>query len=78
LTTLTRQACEVYTQWCNGDIYGYEIAMITVCPCCGEERSRPLGSCWGFFGMESCLAEATAAVEGGPPSENDAYALEAP
>ena len=58
-----RQACDAYTQWCNGDIYGYEIAMITVCPCCGQERCRPLESCWGFFGMKYCLAEAAAAVE---------------
>ena len=57
-----RQACEVYTQWCNGDIYGYEIARINACPCCGEEKPEPVDSCWGFFGLDECLSEAQAAV----------------
>src|SRR5262249_22422966 len=26
-----RQACEVYTQWCNGEVYGYEIARVAAC-----------------------------------------------
>ena len=24
-----RQACDAYTQWCNGDVYGYEIERVT-------------------------------------------------
>ena len=35
-----RQACEPYTQWCNGDVYGYEVERVTTCPHCGEESSR--------------------------------------
>ena len=35
-----RQACDAYTQWCNGEVYGYEIERVTVCPCCDEERRR--------------------------------------
>jgi len=73
-----RQACEVYTQWCNGQVYGYEVALITVCPCCQQEQSRPLESCWGFFGMESCLTEAAAAVEAGHPTGGDDCALQTP
>jgi hypothetical protein len=57
-----RQACDAYTSWCNGDVYGYEIRRVTVCPCCDEERSEMIDSCWGFYGIETCLAEARAAV----------------
>ncbi len=32
-----RQACEAYTQWCNGDVYGYEVERVTACAHCGEE-----------------------------------------
>jgi hypothetical protein len=53
-----RQACDAYTQWCNGDIYGFEIARIDICPCCGEEKAEPLESCWGIYGLEECRAEA--------------------
>jgi hypothetical protein len=58
-----RQACDAYTGWCNGDIYGYEIARISVCPCCGEEKSESVESCWGFFGRETCLSEARVALD---------------
>src|SRR5215469_10678589 len=36
-----RQSCDVYTQWCNGAVYGYEVARLCTCECCGEERARP-------------------------------------
>lgn len=55
-----RQACEVYTQWCNGDIYGFEIERITECPCCGEEKAVPIESCWGIYDLDECRAEARA------------------
>jgi hypothetical protein len=58
-----RQACDAYTQWCNGDVYGYEIEHITTCPHCGEESTESLDSCWGFYGLDYCLGEAKAAVE---------------
>ena len=57
-----RQACDAYTLWCNGDVYGYEIRRVTVCPCCGDERSEMVDSCSGFFGLEECLSEARSAV----------------
>jgi hypothetical protein len=57
-----RQACQAYTQWCNGDIYGYEVARINACPCCGEEKPEAVESCWGFYGLDECLSEAQAAV----------------
>jgi hypothetical protein len=42
-----RQACEAYTQWCNGDVYGYEIERARTCPCCGGDQPETLESCWG-------------------------------
>jgi hypothetical protein len=57
-----RQACEVYTGWCNGDVFGYAVSRILRCDACEGEREEPLDSCWGFFGLEDCLAEATASL----------------
>lgn len=57
-----RQSCEVYSMWCNGQVYGYEVELIVVCPCCDQEQPRPIGSCWGFYGLDSCLSEATACI----------------
>ena len=57
-----RQACEAYAQWCNGDVYGYEIHRLTACGACHGERPEPVESCWGFYGLENCLAEARAMV----------------
>jgi hypothetical protein len=57
-----RQACEAYTQWCNGDVYGFNVERVTTCPHCGKESAESLDSCWGFFGMDTCLSEAQAAV----------------
>jgi hypothetical protein len=50
-----RQACEAYTLWCNGEVYGYEVARITTCACCGSEHAEPVESCWGFFGLDECF-----------------------
>ena len=63
-----RQACDAYTGWCNGDVYGYAIEKVSTCPCCGEERAEPVDSCWGFYGLEHCLSEARAAVPEGTAS----------
>jgi hypothetical protein len=52
------QACEVYSQWCNGDVYGYEIERVAICPHCGEESTEAVDSCWGFYGLDECLSEA--------------------
>jgi hypothetical protein len=58
-----RQACDVYTQWCNGEVYGYGIERIVTCPACGIDKPEPVDSCWGFYGLDYCLGEAAAAVE---------------
>lgn len=57
-----RQACDVYTQWCNGDVYGYAIERIAACQACDAEKATMLDSCWGIFGLDACLNEAEAAV----------------
>ena len=54
-----RQACDAYTNWCNGDVYGFEITRITTCTCCGAEQSEPLESGWGFYAPDECLRTAT-------------------
>ncbi len=58
-----RQACDAYTDWCNGDVYGYEIEKVSSCPNCGQEEAEPVESCWGFYGLDYCLSEARAVVE---------------
>ena len=63
-----RQACDAYTQWCNGDVYGYDVENISVCPHCGEQTSEAIDSCWGFYGLDNCRNEAQSAIrEGGQP-----------
>ena len=71
-----RQACEVYTQWCNGDVYGIEITRIVTCPCCGEGKEEPVESCWGYYGLEDCLAEARAMVAARSTEFADADAVD--
>lgn len=57
------QACDVYTQWCNGEVYGYEIEHVTACDACSAERVVCVDSCWGFYGLDDCRAEARQSVE---------------
>jgi hypothetical protein len=57
-----RQACDAYTDWRNGEIYGFDIAHIHTCPCCGEEQTESVESVWGFYGLEACRAEARDAL----------------
>ena len=64
-----RQACEAYTQWCNGDVYGYEIERVTTCAHCGEESAESLESCWGFYGLDCCRSEAQASLQAYHPSD---------
>jgi hypothetical protein len=63
-----RQACEAYTQWCNGDVYGYEVERVATCPACGSEEAASVDSCWGFLGLDSCLSEAQDAVQARMPT----------
>jgi hypothetical protein len=47
----------VYDQYLRGDVYGYEIL---------DEDGECLDSCWGFFGLDSCVEEAKSALERSP------------
>ena len=60
-----RQACDAYTQWCNGEVYGYEVLRVTACPGCEADRTEPVDGCWGFFGLDACLSEALGAIRAG-------------
>jgi len=73
-----RQACEVYTLWCNGGVYGYEITRLSACGQCGCEQAQPVDSCWGFYGLEECRAEALAAIPAHDPSAKPPMPLELP
>jgi hypothetical protein len=57
-----RQACEAYTQWCNGEVFGYEVERVTTCPACGNGQAEAVDSCWGFYGLATCLSEAQSAM----------------
>lgn len=57
-----REACEFYTQWCNGDIYGYEVERLTTCDHCGSEQASVIAGCWGFYGLDACRDEAESAA----------------
>ena len=57
-----RQACEAYTQWCNGEVYGYEVEQLSACDHCGTERATIIDSRWGCFGLDYCLSEARASI----------------
>lgn len=59
---------ETYTCWCNGEVYGYEIADVTHCKECGHEIVKPVedGSCWGFYGndIDSMAEQVRDALDG--------------
>ncbi len=53
------QACDAYTDWCNGSVYGYTIKAFEVKYDGSEEyqdyeHKHPIkdDSCWGFYGLE--------------------------
>ena len=64
------QACDAYSQWCNGDIYGYSVERIGVCPTCNDEHAEPIDNCHGYYGWDACLAEARAIVTAQPTLGN--------
>lgn len=51
-----RHFLDTYTAWANGEVYGYAIERLPS----GSEPAEPLDSCWGFYGMDTCLSEAEA------------------
>ena len=53
---MAEQDMETYTQWANGEVYGYDITGIK-----GYEFED--GSCWGFYGYEDVIDEAKRAID---------------
>lgn len=45
---------KTYTQYLNGDVYGYEIT---------DKDGENVESCWGFYGTEECIKEAKSIVD---------------
>jgi hypothetical protein len=57
-----RQFLETYTAWANGEVYGYAIERLGS----GSEPAETLDSCWGFYGLDHCLAEAESVLQPKP------------
>jgi len=56
------QACVTYTQWCNGDIYGYTVERLESCDKCRAVTAETLDGCWGIYGSDEAIREAEAFV----------------
>lgn len=46
---------ETYSQYLNGDVYGYEVI---------DEHGEEIGSCWGFYGLETAIEAAKEEIPG--------------
>jgi len=57
-----RQACDAFTRWCNGDIYGFEVLRVWACPECGVPQTETVDSGWGIDDLAACRRAATAAI----------------
>lgn len=74
LIEYAKNIVETYTQWCNGEVYGYTTELYKLAldedGDAIEEReyyekhssSLEENSCWGFYGMDYAKLEATAAA----------------
>lgn len=40
----------VYSQYANGEVYGFTIERLCTCGKCSDEHTETLDSCWGFYG----------------------------
>jgi hypothetical protein len=61
VTEYLKGEVETYDQYLRGDVYGYQISRVTTCNQ-GHEHKEDLDSCYGFFGMDSCLEDAESIV----------------
>jgi len=55
-TEWAKSAVEMFTSWCNGEVYGYTVEAFRVCECCEqdvelseEEANLDLPSCGGYY-----------------------------
>jgi hypothetical protein len=62
---------EVYTCWCNGEVYGYSVEDVKTLPCGHKDEPTDVDSCFGFYGndLEHMAEEVRAAVDGDPEVE---------
>lgn len=70
-----KQACTTYTQWVNGEVYGYVVEVYALRteggdPYTAKDDYRKLtpvyeDSCWGHFGWDYAVSEAVTAVRSG-------------
>lgn len=56
------QEVETFNEFISGAVYGYEIIQETMCEHCKHVESAVIDSCWGFYGLDYCKAEALAAA----------------
>ncbi len=61
VTEYLKSEVKTYDQYLTGDVYGYKISEITTCDK-GHEHENELGSCWGYYGEESCMTDAESIV----------------
>lgn len=50
----------VYSDYANGDCFGYIVEESEKCDCCGNEEWEEIDSCWGYIGsehLEDCLRD---------------------
>ena len=43
---------EVYNQFLEGDVYGFELYKKTKCKFCVETKEENIDGCWGFYGSD--------------------------
>jgi hypothetical protein len=41
---------EIYDQYLQGDIYGFQLVEVKHCDKCEDDEEKIIDSCWGFFG----------------------------
>ena len=54
---------ETYTQWTNGDVWGFIIEKVSGCETCGQENAEEMDSCWGYYGTDACIEAAKESAE---------------
>jgi len=55
IATYLKGEVETYDQYLTGDVYGFRIT--------DTDTEEEVDSCWGFYGEEYCMTEATGIVE---------------
>jgi len=63
---------EVYTCWCNGDIYGFSVENVGRCGHCHQETDDgEIASCYGFYGLDSDLNDMAEQVRAAIGTDTD-------